>query len=170
MPALRSIACVSLVLAASWPAGAAEPAQHVPVAFPPARALLVLIPGADATQALSEHRPASVDASSAAERELLRDCADGEAQRPQASRGFLWSFVVQGWRVLLHPLAVSVKEELQKYAQVSSASATGDYYRASEATGPTAPMARRYSSWVSMTACTCSGRYSSPVVRARCRM
>jgi len=145
MSALRSIVALSLLLAASWPAGAADPGQRVPVAFPPARAQLVLIAGADATQALSEHRPASVDANSAAERELLRDCADGESQRPQASRGFLWSLVVQGWRVLLHPLAVSVKEELQKYAEVSSASATGDYYRASEAAGPTAPLASRIS-------------------------
>ena len=145
MPALRSIAPILLVLAASGPAGAADPVPRVPVAFPPARALLVLIPGADATQALSEHRPAGIDANSAAERELLRDCADGESQRPQATRGLLWSLVVQGWRVLLHPLAVSVKEELQKYAQVSSASATGDYYRASEAAGPTVPLASRIS-------------------------
>lgn len=145
MPALRSIAALSLVLAASWPAGAAEPAQHAPVAFPPTRALLVLVPGTDATQALSEHRLPSIDINSAAERELLRGCADGESQRPQASRGFLWSMVVQGWRVLLHPLAVSVKEELQKYAQVSSASASGDYYRASDTAGAAAPLASRIS-------------------------
>ncbi|HXY96434.1 MAG TPA: hypothetical protein VEH00_05615 [Steroidobacteraceae bacterium] len=145
MPALRSIAALALVLGASWPAAAADPAQHVPVAFPPARTLLVLIPGADATQALSEHRLPGTDANGTAERELLRDCADGESQRPQASRGFLWSLVVTGWRVLLHPLAVSVKEELQKYAQVSSASASGDYYRASDTPGPTAPLASRIS-------------------------
>jgi len=145
MAALRSIAYVSLLLAASWPAGASEPGQRMPVAFAPTRALLVLIPGSDATAALSEHRPAGIDANSAAEHDLLRDCANGESQRPQASRGFLWSLVVQGWRVLLHPLAVSVKEELQKYAQVSSASASGDYYRASDTGGAAAPLASRIS-------------------------
>jgi hypothetical protein len=144
MSALRSIAALSLVLAASSATGAAEPGQRVPVAFSPARALLVLIPGADATQALSEHRPAGIDANSAAERELLRDCADGQSQRAQTSRGFLLSVVIQGWRVLLHPLAVSVKEELQKYAQVSSASASGDYYRSSDGSAA-APLASRIS-------------------------
>jgi hypothetical protein len=141
MSALRSIAALSLALAAPWPAGAAEPGQRVPVAFAPARTLLLLIPGADAAQALSEHPPATIDASSAAERELLRDCANGETQRPQVSRGFLLSFVMQGWRVLLHPLAVSVQEELHKYAQVSAASASGDYYQPSGA----APLTSRIS-------------------------
>ena len=135
----------ALALLAPWPAGAADPGEHVPVAFAPARAQLVLIPGASATTALAEHAPPGVDSASAAERELLRDCADGEAQRPQAARGFLLSLVVQGWRVLLHPLAVSVKEELQKYAQVSSASASGDYYHSSDATGSAAPLASRIS-------------------------
>jgi hypothetical protein len=145
MSALRSIAALSLALAAPWPAGAADPGQRVPVAFAPARTLLVLIPGADAAQALSEHQPATIDASSAAERELLRDCANGETQRPQVSKGFLLSFVMQGWRVLLHPLAVSVQEELRKYAQVSAASASGDYYRASDVAGAAAPLTSRIS-------------------------
>jgi hypothetical protein len=145
MSALKSIAALSLVLAAPWPAVAAEPGQRVPIAFPPTRALLVLIPGADATAALAAHQPASIDANSAAERELLRDCANGESQRPQATRGFLLSLVEQGWRVLLHPLAVSVQEELHKYAEVSAATASGDYYRASDATGATAPLTSRIS-------------------------
>jgi hypothetical protein len=136
----RSIAALALALAAPWPAPAADPGQRLPVAFSPARALLVLIPGPDATAALSAHQPPGIDANSAAERELLRDCADGESQRPQATRSFLLSLALQGWRVLLHPLAVSVKEELQKYAQVSAASASGDYYRASDAAGAAAPL------------------------------
>lgn len=145
MSALRSIAALSLALAA-LPAGAADAAERVPVAFAPARTLLVLIPGADATQALAEHQPAGIDAGSAAERELLRDCADGETQRPQATKGFFLTFVIQSWRVLLHPLAVTVQEELHKYAQVSAASASGDYFRASDAAaGTSAPLASRIS-------------------------
>src|ERR1700741_4726300 len=107
MSALRSLAILSFAVAAACPAGAAEGAERVPVAFSPARTLLVLIPGADATQALSEHQPAGIDAGSAAERELLRDCANGEIQRPQATKGFFLTFVLQSWRVLLHPLSVA---------------------------------------------------------------
>jgi hypothetical protein len=136
---LRSLAALSLALAAPFAAAAAtDPGQRVPVAFPPTRALLVLIPGADASRALAEHRPPGIDANSTAEAELQRDCANGESQRAQTAKGFLWSIAVQGWRVLLHPLAVSVHEELQKYAQLSAASASGDYYRASDAAAPLA--------------------------------
>jgi hypothetical protein len=143
---LRSLAALSLVLAAPCAAAApTDPAQRVPVAFPATRALLVLIPGADASRALSEHPVPGIDANSAAEAALQHDCANGESQRPQAARGFLWSIVEQGWRVLLHPLAVSVHEELQKYAQVSAASASGDYYRGSDAAGAAAPLASRIS-------------------------
>jgi len=116
------------------------------VVFGPSRAQLVLIPGVEAAQALAEHVPAGIDAGSAAERDLLRDCANGETQRARASKGFLWSLAAQGWRVLLHPLAVSIKEELQKYAQVSEASASGDYYQANDAPGAaTAPLSSRIS-------------------------
>jgi hypothetical protein len=143
---LRSLVALSLALAAPCAAAAAsDPAQRVPVAFPATRALLVLIPGPDASQALGEHRPPGVDANSPAEAELQHDCANGENQRPQTAKGFLWSIVVQGWRVLLHPLAVSVHEELQKYAQVSAATASGDYYRASDAAGAAAPLASHIS-------------------------
>jgi hypothetical protein len=145
MTALRSIAAISFAVAASWAAGAAESLERMPIAFAPARTQLVLIAGNDATQALSEHRPVGIDANSPAEKELLRDCANGESQGRQTSKGFLWSLAVQGWRVLLHPLAVSVKEELQKYAQVSSASASGDYYRASDTPGAAAPLSSRIS-------------------------
>lgn len=108
-------------------------AQRAPVNFAPTRAVLVLIPGAEATQALAAHRPGSIDAASAAEAELLRDCADGEAQRPQVQKGFLWDVVVRAWRVMLHPVAVSVRDELLKYASVSEAAASADYYRAAGA-------------------------------------
>jgi hypothetical protein len=117
----------------------------MPITFAPTRAVLVLIPGAEASQALAEHRPASIDATSRAEADLLSDCANGEGQRPQVSRGFLWSAAAQAWRILLHPLAVSVHEELLKYASVSDATASGDYYRASDSTSGTAPVDSRIS-------------------------
>lgn len=146
MSALRAVTASALLLVTAWPAGAADPAERMPVVFAPARTQLDLIAGSDAAQALSEHPPANIDANSAAERDLLRDCANGEAQRSQASKGFLWSLAVQGWRVLLHPLAVSVREELQKYAQVSAANASGDYYRGGEAPGGAgAPLRSRIS-------------------------
>lgn len=143
---LVSITSLALALALSGSlVRAADPGQREPVLFAPTRAVLVLIPGAEATQALAEHRPASVEANSAAEADLRRDCANGESQRVQASKGFLWSVAVQGWRVLLHPVAVSVHEELQKYAQVSDATASADYYRASDGALAAAPLNSRIS-------------------------
>lgn len=128
-PALLGLAALSATVATP----ATAQAQRAPFNFAPTRAVLVLIPGAEATQALTAHRAGSIDASSAAEAELLRDCANGEAQRPQAQRGFLWDVVVRAWRVMLHPLAVSVRDELLKYASVSEASSSADYYRAAGA-------------------------------------
>ena len=107
------------------------------------RTVLVLIPGAGAKQALSEHRPRTVDPTSPAEAALVRDCANGENQGPLASRGFLWNFATQAWRVVLHPVAVSVHEELLKYARVSDATASGDYYRGGDVTGSAAPLNSR---------------------------
>lgn len=142
----RSLTALTLVLAGQCAAAAApDSGQRVPVVFPPTRAQLVLIPGADAARALGENPLPGIDAHSGDEAALQRDCANGETQRPQATKGFLWFLVEQGWRVLLHPLAVSVHEELQKYAQVSAASASGDYYRAGEAAGTAAPLASRIS-------------------------
>jgi hypothetical protein len=139
LPALPpgSLGLLVLLFAAICPApaAAAEGAQRVSVTFAPTRAVLVLIPGAEATQALSEHRPATINATSAAEAQLLSDCAAGEIQRAQTSRGFLWSVATQAWRVILHPVSVSVHDELLKYTKVSDASASGDYYRADETAG-----------------------------------
>src|ERR1700686_2055255 len=146
MPGSTGFAWLQLVAAAAWlvaPTGVQ--AQRMPMTFAPTRAVLVLIPGAEAAQALAEHRPGSIDAASTAEADLMRDCANGESQRPQVSKGFLWNAAAQAWRVLLHPLAVSVHEELLKYASVSDATASGDYYRASDSTSGTAPVNSRIS-------------------------
>jgi hypothetical protein len=62
----------------------------------------------------------------------------------QAEKSFLFDIVVRTWRVLLHPVAVSVHEELQKYAQISGASASGDYYRGGD-TAASAPLDSRIS-------------------------
>ena len=116
-----------------WAACLAPCAAQAPreaVTFAPTRAALVLIPGAEAAQALASQRPATIDAASAAESALLQQCANGEGQHPQAAKGFLWSVAARAWRVLLHPLAVSVHEELLKYARLSEATASGDYYQA----------------------------------------
>jgi hypothetical protein len=145
MTTLRSIGALSLALAASWPVAAADAPQRVPVAFPPARAQLTLIAGANANAALSEHQPPTVDAKSPAEQALRQDCANGESQRAETSKGFLLGFALQSWHVLLHPLAVAVQEELHKYAQVSAASTSGDYYRASDPAASAAPLASRIS-------------------------
>jgi hypothetical protein len=126
-------------------AAAADPAERESVTLAPTRAVLVLIPGTAARQAMSEHRPRAVDPTSPAEAALVRDCANGESQGPQASRGFLWSFATQAWRVALHPVAVAVHEELLKYARVSDATASADYYRGGDLTGSTAPLNSRIS-------------------------
>jgi hypothetical protein len=134
-PALSAswLAPLSLLLVAQClAAGSGDAVQRVPFTFAPTRAVLVLIPGAAAAQALAQHRPGTIDAASAAEANLVSDCAAGESQRTQAAKGFLWSVATQAWRVVLHPFAVSVHEELLKYAKVSSASATADYYRAND--------------------------------------
>lgn len=137
-PASWPTAVLALAVALVAVPGRAAPAaaggtQRIPLTFAPTRAVLVLIPGADATAALGDHRPATIESGSAAEAALLRDCSAGESQRAQVTRGFLWSVVTQAWRVILHPLAVSVHDELLKYSRVSEASASADYYRAEEA-------------------------------------
>src|SRR5579863_3130719 len=143
---LSAMLRVATLSALAVPAGAAAPsassvssatagAQRVAVTFAPTRATLVLIPGAEATSALADHRLANTDPAGAAEAAVLRECAAGESQRAQVAKGFLWSVVTQAWKVILHPLAVSVHDELLKYSRVSEASASGDYYRADDAGG-----------------------------------
>jgi hypothetical protein len=131
-----------------WVACLAPCAAQAPreaVRFAPTRAVLLLIPGAEAAQALASQRPATIDAASAAESALLQECANGEGQHPQAAKGFLWSATARAWRVLLHPLAVSVHEELLKYARLSEAVASGDYYRAGERAGAAGQLNSRLS-------------------------
>jgi len=124
--ALYGLASLPLLLAAA-PAAADD---RAPVALAPTRAVLLLISGSEAAQSLAQQRPATIDPSSAQETALLRECANDESQRP--TRSFIFSFITQGWHVLLHPVAVSVHDELQKYAKVSDATASGDYYAGGE--------------------------------------
>ena len=133
LPATAALAVTASLLAS--PALTAPPAAgagRILVTFAPTRAVLVLIPGAEATAALADHRLANMDPTSAAEAAVLRECAAGESQHEQVAKGFLWSVVTQAWRVILHPFAVSVHDELLKYSRVSEASAGGDYYRADD--------------------------------------
>jgi hypothetical protein len=123
--------CGALLLAAM----AASAADRSPVPLASTRAALQLIPGAEAEQALGQHRPGGIDPNSPEEAQLLRECANGETQHP--TRGFIWSVMTQGWRVLLQPLAASVRAELQQYATVSEASASGAYYDGSETSAKT---------------------------------
>jgi hypothetical protein len=124
--ALPGLASLSLLLAAER--AAADDRAPVPLA--PTRAVLLLISGSEASQSLAQQRPATIDPSSRQEAELLRECANDESQRP--TRSFVFSFITQGWHVLLHPVAVSVHDELLKYAKVSDATANGDYYAGGE--------------------------------------
>ena len=132
-------------LLAAAPAPAADSSERAQVSFTATRAVLVLIPGAEASRALTEHKPEKVDAASAEEAALVRECSNGESQRAVTSRSFFLGIITQTWQVLLHPLAVAVRDELAKYASVSSASASGDYYRGSEQGGVKAPLNNRIS-------------------------
>ena len=117
-------------LASLWLLLAAQGAtadDRAPVTLTPTRAVLLLIAGPEASQTLAQQRPATIDPASRPEAELLRQCANDESQRP--TRSFLFTFITQGWRVLLHPMAVSVHDELLKYAKVSDGTASGDYYQ-----------------------------------------
>jgi hypothetical protein len=127
------------VLLVAQGAAADEPA---PVTLAPTRAVLLLISGSEASQALAQQRPAGIDASSKAEADLVRECANDESQH--ASRSFFFAFITQAWRVLLHPVSVSVHDELLKYAKVSDATASGDYYQGGEPSSK-APLTSRIS-------------------------
>lgn len=119
----RALAGGALALLAVAQGTAAERAA---LTLAPTRAALLLIRGSEAQQALAQHRPGGIDANSAEEAQLLRECANDESQRP--TRGLFWSVITQGWRVLLQPLAASVRDELLKYATLSDATASGAYY------------------------------------------
>jgi hypothetical protein len=125
------------VLLLSVPAAYADEghAERAALTFGPTRALLMLIPGEEAAQSLAFNAPATIDPASAAEAALLRDCsADSEHQL--TSRGFILSAGEKAWRILLHPLAVAVHDELLKYGTVSRASASGNFYRGAGARSP----------------------------------
>jgi hypothetical protein len=113
-------------------------AERAPLNLAPTRAALLLIRGSEAQQALAQHRPGGIDANSAEEAQLLRECANDESQHP--TRGLLWDVITHGWRVLLQPLAASVRDELLKYATVSDATASGAYYEGGESASK-APLA-----------------------------
>jgi hypothetical protein len=131
-------------LAPQLPAAAADSGDRSLVSFAPTRAMLVLIPGDGAARALSEYPLGSVDASGTQEAEVLRECTNGESQNAAASRSFFLAIFTQTWQVLLHPLAVAVRDELSKYASLSSASASGDYYRGGDSSR-SAPLTSRIS-------------------------
>lgn len=124
---------------------AADSGERAPVSFAPTRAVLTLIPAAEAAHLLAEHKPDKADPASPQEADLLRECSNGEPQRSVASRTFFIGILTQTWQLLLHPVAVAVKDELAKYASVSSASASGDYYRGGDTGGRNAPLNNRVS-------------------------
>jgi hypothetical protein len=102
--------------------------ERAALTFGPTRALLMLIPGEEAAQSLAFNAPPTIDPASEPEAALLRDCsADSEHQL--ATRGLILSAGEKAWRILLHPLAVAVHDELLKYGTVSRAAASGNYYR-----------------------------------------
>jgi hypothetical protein len=137
-------ACTAtVIMALQSVAVAADSAERVRLSFAPTRATLVLIPGEEAAQMLSLHPLGSTDSSSIQEAELLRECSNGETQHV-VSRSFFIAIFTQTWQVLLHPLAIAVRDELAKYSSVSSATASGDYYRGGNASN-SAPLNNRIS-------------------------
>jgi hypothetical protein len=127
----------ALVLAA--PATRADDTAHAERAaftFGPTRALLILIPGEEAAQALAFNPPPAIDPASEPETELLRECINGESEHQLTQRGFILSAGEKAWRILLHPLAVAVHDELLKYGTVSRAAASGNYYRGGTGRSP----------------------------------
>jgi len=132
----------TICLVVQFSAAAADNEERSRVSFAPTRATLVLIPNEGAAHALSEHQLGSADASQ--EAEMVRQCSNGETQRPVVARGFFLAIVAQTWQVLLHPLAVAVRDDLAKYSSVSSASASGDYYRGGDSS-KNAPLTNRIS-------------------------
>jgi hypothetical protein len=133
--------CALLIAVTAGRAWAADSGERAQITFAPTRAVLQLVPGAEAARLLAEHKPDKVDSASSQEAELLRECSNGESQHA-VQRSFFIGIITQTWQVLLHPLAVAVKEELAKYASVSSASASGDYYRGGES-GRQTPLSNR---------------------------
>ena len=141
---LLATGVATFCLALQAAAAAADGGERSRVSFTPTRALLVLIPGDGAAHALSDYSLGSVDATSPQEAQLLRECENGESQQAAVARSFFLGIITQTWQVLLHPLAIAVRDELAKYASASSASASGDYYRGGDAS-PSAPLANRIS-------------------------
>jgi hypothetical protein len=138
----HSAALLPCALLAAAGALAGEHPDGSPLPLASTRAVLQLIPSAEAAQALAQHRAGGIDPASAEEQQLLHECSNDEAQRP--TRGFIWSVMSSGWRVLLQPLAASVRAELQQYATVSEASASGFYYEGGDSSSK-APLVSRVS-------------------------
>lgn len=142
-PALpRGTAPWLAALLLTLPCAAAEEGhgERAGFVFTPTRTALLLIPAEQATQALAQDPPAGIDPASDAESEMARDCGSAEGQ--VAARGLFLGAVEKAWRVLLHPLAVAVRDELLKYGTVSEATASGNYYRGAASHAATAPNAR----------------------------
>jgi hypothetical protein len=116
--------------------------ERAALTFGPTRALLILIPGEEAAQSLAFNPPPAIDPSSEPEAELLRDCVNGESEHQLSTRGLILSAAEKAWRVLLHPLAVAIHDELLKYGTVSRAAASGNYYRGASAHNPAAISSR----------------------------
>jgi hypothetical protein len=142
--AARAAPWVAALLLAA-PAAPAEDGAHnerAALTFGPTRAVLILIPGEEAAQSLAFNPPPGIDAGSEPEAELLRDCVNGESEHQLTTRGFILSAGEKAWRVLLHPLAVAVHDELLKYGTVSRAAASGNYYRGGNSRSPAALVGR----------------------------
>ncbi|HET9331263.1 MAG TPA: hypothetical protein VFO23_12105, partial [Steroidobacteraceae bacterium] len=140
-PRSRGIpAWLALLLTLPCAAGEEGHGERAGFVFTPTRTALLLIPAEQAVQALAQDPPAGIDPASDAESELARDCGSGEGQL--AARGLFLGMAEKAWRVLLHPLAVAVRDELLKYGTVSEATASGNYYRGMPSHGATAANAR----------------------------
>ena len=137
----RALGLAALVLPLACAAGdSSAKSERTGFTFAPTRAVLLLIPAEEADQLLAQYRPAGTDPAGESETELARACSGGESQITQ--RGLLPVGVANAWHILMYPLAVAVHDELQKYATVSEARASGNYYRGAAAHGMNALTAR----------------------------
>lgn len=135
-PAALACALLGTALAALPCAAGDNRGERQALVFAPTRTLLLLIPAEQTTQMLAQYPLPGTDAASEMEADLARSCSGGEGQ--MTTRGFFPAAAEKVWRVLLYPIALAVRDELQKYATVSEARASGNYYRGIPAHGATA--------------------------------
>src|SRR5579871_157827 len=118
--------------------------QTIWVALGPTTTDLQFIEGRDAERLLAERRPPPVEPGSAAERQLLSYCANGETQRTSAEKGLVTEVLGAIVSLALDKAADRVRAELAKYSALSERTMRVDYYRGSPSAASGARLDSRY--------------------------